>query len=113
MRSFSVRQIAASYKPRMKLVLSSQAGLSEEEQKAAYQKTEDATRYCKCGKIALYRVQLDGYCKEHHQEAVERRKKYCVPHIEALAQFIDTSTRSRDRYHQRRRRAGKTIKFGS
>ena len=30
---------------------------------------------CACGKIALYQVRKQGFCKDHYAEAVEAQKK--------------------------------------
>ena len=39
-------------------------------------KYEDMTKTCRlCGKVALYRVRMVGYCKEHFAEAQESARR--------------------------------------
>ncbi len=39
-------------------------------------KWEDMTKSCRiCGKLALYRVMYNGYCKEHYKDAEAQARK--------------------------------------
>jgi hypothetical protein len=61
-------------------------------------------KYCHCGKVALYKVNGTGYCRDHKHEAVARRARWdaavAMPRHRAFEdreQQIDALRRSRER----------------
>jgi len=52
---------------------------------------------CLCPKVALYRVGRDGYCKDHREDAIKRRKNWQLKFAEPQSAAYERRGDTRDR----------------
>lgn len=68
-----------------------------------------APMMCACGKVGLYRVGGQGFCRAHKQDAINRRKAWALKYKEPKMQAAEDFANLRDRMLRRRQHASRYV----